>query len=342
VSEPAVSVIVPARDAAPTLERTLQALRAQQLAEAFEVIVVDDGSGDDTASIAKVHEPFVRLISNERSAGPGGARNCGVQAARAPTLAFTDADCFPTPRWLANGLDAIADADLVQGRVEPDPSVPRTPFDRTLVVESDGGFYQTANLFVRREVFDGVSGFRDWALERRGRRGWSVDRRRSRETRTPIGEDTLFAWSARRAGARSTFAYHALVYHAVVPGDLRDAIADRWHWTRDMPGLARLVPELREGTFYRRWFFARWTVPFDLAVVGIAAAVTTRHKAWLLSLSPYMRRLWRETAPYRDRRAPRLSKMRRCASYFLGTPAVDAATFAGLLAGSVSWRSLVL
>ena len=75
MSEPAVSVIVPARDAAPTLERTLQALRAQQLAEAFEVIVVDDGSGDDTASIAKVHEPFVRLISNERSAGPGGSRD---------------------------------------------------------------------------------------------------------------------------------------------------------------------------------------------------------------------------------------------------------------------------
>ena len=48
-------------------------------------------------------------------------------------------------------------------------------------------------------------------------------------------------------------------------------MADRWHWSRDMAALAQLVPELREGTFYRRWFFADWTAQFDLAVVALAA-----------------------------------------------------------------------
>src|SRR5437588_3484176 len=133
---PAVSVIVPARDAASTLDRTLRSLRAQQLEQPFEVIVVDDGSRDETWAAAKRHEPFVQVLRNEHSHGPGAARNRGASAATAPVLAFTDADCFPTPSWLAHALERIADADLVQGAVEPDPDALRTPFDRTPVVDS--------------------------------------------------------------------------------------------------------------------------------------------------------------------------------------------------------------
>ena len=342
VSSPAVSVIIPARDAAPTLSGTLTALRAQDFAAPFEVIVVDDGSRDQTAALAKRFEPLVRLIRTERSEGPGAARNRGVSAARAEVLAFTDADCFPTRRWLAEGVDAIARSELVQGRVEPDPAATRTPFDRTLAVERDGGFYQTANLFVRRETFEAVGGFRDWSLEQPGRRRWSIDRRRNRATRTPIGEDTLFAWSASKRGARSAFAPDALVYHAVVPGGVRDAIADRWHWTRDMPGLARLVPELREGTFYGRWFFGEWTAQFDLAVLAVAAAGLSRRKLWLVLTVPYLDRVRREASIYRDGRGSRLYGLRRAATHALGAPAVDAATLAGLIVGSIGWRSLVL
>lgn len=339
---PAVSVIIPARDAAPTLERTLKALARQELSQAFEVIVVDDGSRDETTMIAQRHEPAVRLIRNATSEGPGGARNRGVRAARAPILAFTDADCFPVERWLDRGLASLQDTDLVQGRVEPDPTVTRTPFDRSLSVGSDGGFYQTANLFVRREVFDAVGGFRDWALERPGRRRWSADRRRGRAMQTPIGEDTLFAWSALRLGMRSAFAPEAVVHHAVVPGRLRDAIADRWHWTRDMPGLARVVPELRHAVFYRSWFFANWTAQFDLALAGVAAAAATRQKLWLLATVPYLQRVRRETMVYRDGRASRRGRLRRASRHALGAPIVDAATFSGFVSGSIAWRCLVL
>ena len=342
MNPPSISVIIPARDAAPTLARTLQALQAQETSEPFEVIVVDDGSRDDTAAIVIRHEPFARLIRSTQSTGPGAARNRGVEAARAPVLAFTDADCYPTPGWLARGLEAIQRADVVQGAVRPDPDTIRTPFDRTLVVARDGGFYQTANLLVRRETFDAVGGFRDWALERPGRRHWSVDRRRGRAMRTPIGEDTLFAWAARRLGARSEFAPEVLVHHAVVPGDVRDAMADRWHWTRDMPGLARVVPELRDGTFYRRWFFADWTAKFDLAVAGLAGALLTRRGYWLLAVIPYLQRVWREAMLFRVGREPRPARVRKAVVFALGSPAVDAATLAGLLTGSVAWRSLVL
>lgn len=342
MSEPAVSVIIPARDAAATLERTLTCLAAQQLDEPFEVVVIDDGSNDETAAIARRHEPFVTLIRNGRSEGAGSARNRGVRATRAPVLAFTDADCFPAPQWLARGLERVAHADLVQGRVAPDPTVARMPFDRTLVVESDGGFYQTANLFVPRETFDAVGGFRDWALEQSGRRRWSVDRRRGRAMRRPFGEDTLFAWSARRLGARSAFAEDALVYHAVFPGGVRDDVADHWRWATDMPGLARLVPELREGTFYRRWFFDEWTARFDLAVIAMIFAAVTRRRLWLTGVLPYADDLRNGMLFHRGDRETAREAVRRMAHYMVGAPAVNAATLVGLLTGSVAWRSLVL
>jgi glycosyltransferase involved in cell wall biosynthesis len=328
-----VSVIVPARDAAPTLGRALASLEALELDEPFEVIVVDDGSQDETAQIARDHR-WVRLVENPQSMGPGAARNAGARAAQGSVLAFTDADCFPTPRWLARGLAQIAHADLVQGRVEPDPTQPRTPFDRTLAVEDHGGFYQTANLFVRREIFESVGGFTDWVLEQADHRRWTPDRRRRRAMRTPIGEDTLFAWSARRLGARSAFAEEAVVRHAVVPGNLLDDMADRWHWARDMSGLVRLVPELREGAFEYRVFFNETTARFDLALAGLLAAAVTGRKRWLLAGIPYLR--------HRLREARQWGRTRRAIAHLVGMPVVDATTVAGLLVGSVRWRCVVL
>ena len=333
MTAPAVSVIVPARDAAPTLDQTLRALADQQLDQDFEVIVVDDGSRDETAEIAERHSAIARLVNTEYSRGPGAARNRGVQDAVAPVLAFTDADCFPTPQWLDRGLECLNGADLVQGRVEPDPSVPRTPFDRTLSVQNDAGFYQTANLFVRRETFEAVGGFRDWVLEQRAERQWSADRRRGRAMRTPIGEDTDFAWRARRLGARSAFAPEALVHHAVVAGSVIDAMADRWHWARDMAGMAQLVPELRETTFHRRVFFNQVSAWFDYALAGMLASAITREAGWMIAGVPYLRHVRVGSQQWIGREA---------AAYILGTPLVDAVTLAGLLAGSVTWRSMVL
>jgi len=330
---PTVSVIIPARDAAPTLDRALEGLRAQDLKQPFETIVVDDGSADETAAIARRHEPSVHVIRNERSQGPGGARNVGARAARASVLAFTDADCFPTAQWLSRGLTALKAADLVQGAVMVDPRDVHSPFDRKLVVERDSGLYETANLLVRREIFEAVGGFRDWALETPGRRRWSRDRRRGRATRTPIGEDTLFAWNARRLGARVAFAPEVLVHHEVVPGGVLDDVADRWHWARDMPGLARLIPELRETAFFGRWFFNERTARFDAAAAGLLLAVLTHRRLPLAASYPYLRWLVREARPWGLRRGSR---------FVAGAPIIDAVTFAGLINGSVAWRCPVL
>jgi glycosyltransferase involved in cell wall biosynthesis len=108
---PTISVIVPAFDAAATIERCIQALLRQSMpTEAYEIIVVDDGSADDTATRAiQAGARVVRLASN---VGPGGARNTGVAVARGETIVFTDADCEPTPEFLTELTTPLRDPQV--------------------------------------------------------------------------------------------------------------------------------------------------------------------------------------------------------------------------------------
>lgn len=100
---PGVSVIVAARDAAATLPRCLDALNALDYPE-FEVLVVDDGSRDETAAIAKRFD--VRVLAAPRP-GPSAARNHGVRQATHEIVAFTDADCVVPTHWLRSLVDGL-------------------------------------------------------------------------------------------------------------------------------------------------------------------------------------------------------------------------------------------
>ena len=109
MTDPEITVIIPAHNAGDTLPDTLAGLRGQRGAEASEVIVVDDGSADETASIAE-RSPIVDRVIRLHGIGPGRARNAGAAAARADRLAFLDADCRPTERWLATGSAELESA----------------------------------------------------------------------------------------------------------------------------------------------------------------------------------------------------------------------------------------
>ena len=90
------SVVIPARDAEPTLPHVLAALRAQEPAP-FEVIVADDGSTDATAHVAREHGACVVETGGGRFAG--GARNAGWDAATGELVVFLDADVVPAQGW---------------------------------------------------------------------------------------------------------------------------------------------------------------------------------------------------------------------------------------------------
>jgi glycosyltransferase involved in cell wall biosynthesis len=313
------SVVIPARDAAATLPRTLDCLAAQRGAPEFEVIVVDDGSRDDTAALAE--RAGVRLVRGSGE-GSGAARNAGVAAARGRLLAFTDADCFPSPDWLAAGAGRLSEADLVAGAVKPDPGVPLGPFDRTVWVERETGLYETANLLIRRELFERVGGFEPWLRDGGPRRGW---------TNPELGEDVWLGWRARRAGGRSAFEPDALVYHAVHGRAAAGYVSERRR-VRHFPAMAARVPELRRQFMHRRVFLSRRSALFDAALAGVALAAATRSKAPLLATAPYVQHVARRARPYR-RRAPLVAAV---------DVAADALACGALAAGSARNRSLVI
>jgi glycosyltransferase involved in cell wall biosynthesis len=99
-----VEVVIPVYNGARTLGACLSALAAQTLpAHEFDVIVVDDGSTDDSAGVAR---RFARRVVSQTNAGAPAARNAGIRAATAEFVAFTDADCVPSRTWLARLLEA--------------------------------------------------------------------------------------------------------------------------------------------------------------------------------------------------------------------------------------------
>lgn len=100
-----ISIIIPAYNAESTLAECLEACLAQSHPDC-EIIVVDDGSTDNTVEIAK--KLNVKYIQQE-NAGPAAARNHGAQIATGEIIALTDADCIAEPNWieeLIKGFDS--------------------------------------------------------------------------------------------------------------------------------------------------------------------------------------------------------------------------------------------
>lgn len=177
-----IAVIIPHLNQPERLVNCLESLHRQSLARGdFEIIIVDNGSAQPIAHLLK-DWPDVQLLY-EPSPGAGLARNRGVAAARAPLLAFIDADCRAHPDWLATILATISgpDApDIIGGDVRIDCLDPTHPtpleayeqvfaYRQKLYIEHKG-FSGAGNMATRRAIFDKVGPFaglavsedRDW------------------------------------------------------------------------------------------------------------------------------------------------------------------------------------
>src|SRR5690606_36135757 len=97
-----ISIVIPAFNAVATIADCLQAVQNQTVDPAsYEIIVVDDGSSDDTAVLVNQLCPQAQLLRCALNRGAAAARNQGILAAQGQIVCFTDADCAPTPTWLA-------------------------------------------------------------------------------------------------------------------------------------------------------------------------------------------------------------------------------------------------
>jgi glycosyltransferase involved in cell wall biosynthesis len=241
---PQVSVIVPIRNGTGWLARLVGALESQTLPRtAFELVIGDDGSTDDIARFATA-DGWIRVAS-----GPPrnsyAARNRAVASARGEVLAFCDADCFPEPDWLERGLEALEDADLVAGRIRFD--VPEDYTAWTLIDMEwaknhaalvKQGVAETANLFLRREVFDRVGGF-DQAIDEHG--------------------DFDFVERCVAAGQRLVFGPSAVVSHPTRKRG-RAVLRAQWIYCRGYAERATVRGELPDGMKLRNWIPLVWVV----------------------------------------------------------------------------------
>lgn len=133
---PALSVVIPAYNEATRIGTTLRALRAAT-GDDIEVIVVDDGSSDDTAAVAEgLLDPshHRRVLRLDRNQGKGAAVRAGVLAARGDAILYMDADLATDLEALPRFLADLVDADVVVGsRSVPGAAVKQGTRDRAVM-----------------------------------------------------------------------------------------------------------------------------------------------------------------------------------------------------------------
>jgi len=160
---PPYSVIIPAYNATAHLAEAVASVRRQPHAPA-EIIVIDDGSTDDTAALAASLGPDIRCLRQENQ-GPAAARNHGIAAARHDHLAFIDADDLWPADKIAKQLGLLVehpDLQMVLGlqqffRLAPDPEQPDgPPIPR---FEQPSFIYLVGCGVYRSSVFKRIGGF---------------------------------------------------------------------------------------------------------------------------------------------------------------------------------------
>jgi mycofactocin glycosyltransferase len=241
-----LAVVIPARDRANLLAGCLA-----RIGPAAEIVVVDDGSRDPEAIAAVAREGGARIVRNDVSAGPAGARNTGIAATGAPLVAFLDSDTLPSGGWLDILLAHFDDPRTAA--VAPRIAVPagrgalaayeavRSPLDLgdgPGVVGPDRriGFVPAAALVVRRAALTECGGF-DPGLR--------------------VGEDVDLVWRLAAAGWTVRYEPTARVEHPhrVAAGAW---LGQRVAYGASAGALARRHPGRLHHVIVPTWALAPW------------------------------------------------------------------------------------
>jgi glycosyltransferase involved in cell wall biosynthesis len=181
---PSLSFVIPVRNDALNLDRCLASIKRNEGADDLEIVVVDNGSEDDSRTVAMRHGARVLRLPGLRVSE---LRNRGVAASRASVIAFIDADHEIAPFWIAAALSRLEEPGV--GAVgapyspPPDGTWVQRVYDRLRQHGElrDVEWLGSGNLAVRRDVFEALGGF-DSTLE--------------------ASEDVDFCTRLRRAGFR--------------------------------------------------------------------------------------------------------------------------------------------
>jgi GT2 family glycosyltransferase len=291
-----LSVVIPTRDRQGTLLETLRSLQGQRPPDGFEVIVVDNGSGDDTVDLVedfRTSSPISVELVSEVQPGPARARNAGVAAASGELLLFLGDDTSPAGEGiLARHLELHAERPdwryAIQGKATWTPNEEVTPFMEWL--ERSGlqfnfdqlppgrvpavGAFCTAHVSMKRRLFDESGGF---------------------DVRFPWAalEDVELAVRLERLGIDLEYRPELVVLHDH-PTTLDDSLT-RWKRIgRSSVLLHQAQPEWDRREFRRpeglRWRLLEWTVPGWRLLAHMPLPRRLREQVWRIAhLAAYAR-----------------------------------------------------
>jgi glycosyltransferase involved in cell wall biosynthesis len=197
-----ISIIIPTFNGASRIGNCLNALLKQTAGRDVEILVVNDGSIDNTAEVVAGYSG-VRLIA-QRNAGPAAARNRGALEARGTLLLFTDDDCVPMPDWLDAMITPFDDPEVVGVR-----GVYRTHQERVAARFVQIEYEDRYRLMADLDCIDFIDTYsaafrRDRFLEMDGY-----------DTSFPVAcaEDVELSYRMSAHGWKMKFAPAAIVYH---------------------------------------------------------------------------------------------------------------------------------
>ncbi|ROR33681.1 glycosyl transferase family 2 [Curtobacterium sp. JUb34] len=262
--QPLVSVVMPVYRRADVVGAAIASVRAQQHAN-WELLVVDDGSGDETADVVRriaADEPRVRLVERENG-GAGAARNTGLAAVRGDFVAFLDADNTWRPEHLSAALAGLLETDgpgvhtgvrMIGANNADDSTAPAETYrgeDGTLDDLLAGNFIDLNALVVRRDVAAAAGPF-DETLRRWIDWEWllRIGKRSGVPAYVPvIGVDYDNIRDPRRLSSAQPASWQevALARHRIDWDALADAVP-----ARDAELVSVVVPVFRDWTMTRR------------------------------------------------------------------------------------------
>lgn len=245
---PLVTVVVPAFNESRVIRNCVESILASTY-QAIDIVLVDDGSTDDTLTVMRCYEDHPRVtVLTQPNSGKGAALNTGLAAARGEIVLMVDADGIFTPTTVADilrgfdgprvgavcGNDTPVNLDRLQTRLLAVLTHTGTGFVRRALSLAGCLPIVSGNLGAfRKSVLDEVGGLRE----------------------DIIGEDLELTWRIRRAGYAINFRPDAKVY-AEVPSTVRGLWRQRIRWSR---GFIQTVRLHRDMLFRPRYgLFGCW------------------------------------------------------------------------------------
>jgi len=156
-----ISVLICVYNAEKYIHNCIEALLDQTIKD-FEIVIVDDGSTDNTQKmIADFDDKRIRYFNNKKNAGVAECRNKCIKLSKGEYVFFTDGDCIVAKNWLEQGLRFLKGKDCigVEGRTYYVAEDYKPTFSDRVVENKEPGQFMTCNIAYKRSVIERIGGF---------------------------------------------------------------------------------------------------------------------------------------------------------------------------------------